>query len=194
MISRFGLIIRYLLFCLFFTVGAGAITLSILIDPELGTYFRNRQMLAEIQRENDKISSLTAQYQSQIDLIRSEPNVLARLERVTFGRTFQSNNPQIPNLPAENQALKEAAQSILAEIQDTPPPAALPAWFERCRQPNTRTALFAAGAGLILITFLFFGTPGSSNDPPKKRFSGSQNSPFHDPDSSKEYTPDESAE
>lgn len=167
--SRFGLIVRYVLFCLFFTVGAGAITLSILIEPEMGTYFQNRQKVEEIGRENDKISDLAAQYQAQIDLLRSEPNVLARLERVTFGRTFQTGNPQDAILPADNQALKETAQSILKDFQDnTPAQTPLPPWFQRCRQPNTRTALFAAGAGLVLITFQFFGSPNKTPKTAKK--------------------------
>ena len=158
-----NLVVRYILFCLFFTVGAGAITLSILIEPELSTYFHNQQILDQIQAENEKIKDLTSQYQAQVDLIESEPNVLARLERVTFGSTFADETEQPPILPTDNQALKEAAQSVLEEVDDSPPQTQLPRWFERCREPNTRTALFAAGAGLVLITFLFFGTPRRKN-------------------------------
>ena len=84
--SRWALIIRFLLFCLFFTVGAGAITLSILIDPEMTTFFQNRQILGEIERENQRIQDLTEKYQAQIDLIQNNPDILRRLERVTFAK------------------------------------------------------------------------------------------------------------
>ena len=164
--NRSALILRYILFCIFFTVGGGAVTLSILIEPELTTYFQNRQMLEEIRQQNEKIIDLTAQYRAEIDLIRSEPNVLRRLEQVTFGRTF-TTDPQAASAPsAERQALRQEAKAILADLEDdSPHQTQLPRWFERCREPNTRTALFAAGAGLILITFLFFGSPGKADEP-----------------------------
>ena len=177
--NRFALILRYGLFCVFFTIGAGAVTLSILIDPELSTCFQNRQMLDRIGRDNDKIRDLTEQYQAQIDLIRSEPNVLTRLEHVTFGNTAGSQQPALP--AASSRALKQTAQSVLAELKAAPPEPALPDWFGRCRKPNTRTALFAAGAGLILITFLFFGSPGTQKKPPERRFSTTLSPPDDDP-------------
>lgn len=166
--SRWTLIVRYVFFCLFFTVGAGAITLSILIDPEMTTYFQNRQMLAEIERENAKIKDLTEQYQAQIDLIHSNPDVLRRLEWVTFGKT---EDPAAA-LSADNQVLREAAQSILTDLQEKPEEPQLPRWFQRCKDPNIRTALFAAGAGLVLITFLFFGSPNkiSKTSPKTSKF------------------------
>ncbi len=160
--SRFGLIVRYVLFCLFFTVGAAAITLSILIDPEISTCLTNRRMLHEIRRQNEKIADLTAQYEAQINLVRTEPNVLRRLERVTFGTsTHLPEDASAADLPPGSQALRQTAQSILADMQKSPAAAEtdLPSWFLRCRKPRIRTALFAAGSGLILITFLFFGSP-----------------------------------
>jgi hypothetical protein len=166
--SRWTLIVRYVLFCLFFTVGAGAITLSILIDPEMTTYFQNRKMLAEIERQNAKINDLTEKYQVQIDLIQSNPDVLRRLERVTFGKALHTAEDPAAALTADNQALRKTAQSILADLQEKPEEPHLPQWFQRCQQPNTRTALFAAGAGLVLITFLFYGSPSKNTKSAKK--------------------------
>jgi hypothetical protein len=167
--SRWTLFFRYVLFCLFFTVGAGAITLSILIDPEMTTYFRNRQIVAEIERQNAKIKDLTKKYQAQIDLVKSNPDVLRRLERVTFGKALHpSEDPSTAALTADNQALHQAAQSILADLQEKTEDPQMPQWFQRCRQPNTRTALFAAGAGLVLITFLFYGSPSKTPTSTKK--------------------------
>lgn len=157
--SQFSRIIRYLLFCVFFTAGAGAIVLSILIEPELVDYYQGRQMLDQIHQENKKIKSLTADYQAQIELIQSEPNILARLEAVTFGRTPTADTQTADPTP-DSKALTQAAKAVLEEIQEeetTEYP--LPKWFKRCRQSNIRRALFAAGAGLVIITFLFFGTP-----------------------------------
>lgn len=35
----------------------------------------------------------------------------------------------------------------------------MPAWLQRCSQPNIRRALFLAGAALAMLTFIFFGSP-----------------------------------
>jgi len=160
--SRWALIIRFLLFCLFFTVGAGAITLSILIDPEMTTFFQNRQILGEIKRENQRIQDLTEKYQAQIDLIQNNPDILRRLERVTFGKAHHTEEDPSASLTADNKALLEAAQSVMDDLKEKPAEPQMPQWFQRCRQSNTRTALFAAGSGLVLLTFLFYGSPSKN--------------------------------
>ena len=79
-------VIQFFFFCVFFAIGAGAIVLSILIEPEITRYYRNREVLEQTRRENESLGALTEQYEAQIELIRREPNVLSRLEPLTIGR------------------------------------------------------------------------------------------------------------
>lgn len=165
--TRLGYVIRFVCFCIFFTIGAGTITFSILLEPELTTYYRNRQTLAQIEAENKKIEDLTQKYQMQIDLIRQEPNLLRRLERVTFGKALQTPEKQMPPVNPDKN-LQQAAKSVLAEMETQPEPSPLPDWLQRCIQPNIRISLFLAGSGLVLITFLFFGSPSAQKSTGRK--------------------------
>ena len=54
---------------------------------------------------------------------------------------------------------EELKKALLEETDTQQDPSTRPAWLERCRQPRFRQSLFIAGAGLVLITFIFFGTP-----------------------------------
>ncbi|MEJ5260330.1 MAG: hypothetical protein WHS88_09090 [Anaerohalosphaeraceae bacterium] len=162
--TRINLIIRFLFFCVFFTIGAGTVTFSILLEPELSTYFRNRQALAQLEEENRRLAELTEKYQMQIDLIHQEPNLLRRLELVTFGMAYRSGSGDAATVPTFDRNLQETAKAVLEEIDSKPEQAPLPAWFERCIQPRIRLSLFLAGCGLVLVTFLFFGSTPESDD------------------------------
>lgn len=165
--GRIDAAIRFVFFCVFFTIGAGTITFSILIEPEVSTYFRNRQTLAKIEAENERIVDLTHKYQTQIDLINREPNLLRRLELVTFGRALRSPKADSGNSPILDKTIQETAQTVLSEMAYKPEEPPLPFWLERCIQPNIRTSLFLAGCGLVILTFLFFGSP-APQDPSSK--------------------------
>jgi hypothetical protein len=156
--KQFILTVQFLFFCVFFSIGAGAIVLSILIDPELTTYYSNLQYLEDTRLENETLVSLTDQYQAQIDLITKEPNVLGRLKPLTFGRPPAADE-QTAVPTADSRELMQTAKVILDAMNQPPPPMPIPKWLERCMQKNFRTALFASGAGLVLISFIFFGTP-----------------------------------
>lgn len=156
--KRFIQILQYIFFCVFFAIGAGAIALSILIDPELTTYYQNKQILEQTRRDNKTLESLTEQYQSQIDLVKTEPNVLARLESLTFGQApSPDNETAIPR--ADSRELMQTARVILDEMQEKPAQTIIPKWMQRCSEEKFRKALFFSGAGLILVSFIFFGSP-----------------------------------
>ncbi|HOK65368.1 MAG TPA: hypothetical protein PLV55_01015 [Anaerohalosphaeraceae bacterium] len=167
--TRISLIIRFLFFCVFFSIGAGTVAFSILLDPELSIYFRNRRVLAQLEAENKRIEELTEKYQMQIDMIRREPNLLGRLELVTFGKAYRPKEADASNVPIFDKNLQETARAVLAEIDSKPEDPPMPKWFERCLQPNIRTALFLAGSGLVIITFIFFGSPSIPADSSKEQ-------------------------
>ena len=154
--QRLALTIRFVLFAVFFLAGAGAIVLSILAEPELHNYYQSRAALAEIQRQNEKILSLTGQYDTLIGRIESEPNILDRLIPLTFGHKPQAADTAFPQV--QNHTLQTETEKLMKQIEDTPPAEPIPAWFARVLEPNICRGLFLSGAGLVLITFIFFGT------------------------------------
>ena len=154
--QKLALTIRFVLFGAFFLAGAGAIVLSILAKPELHNYYQSHAALAQIQRQNEKIISLTSQYKTLINRIEAEPNILDRLIPLTFGHKPQAADTAFPRV--QNQELQAETEKLLEQIENTPPAKPIPAWFGRILEPKIRRGLFLSGAGLILITCIFFGT------------------------------------
>lgn len=155
---RLALLFRFIWFCLFFTIGLGAMTLSILVEPELMNYYLSRRALDEIYTQNEQIKELTDQYTAKINLIAQEPNVLERIRVLAFNEPLWRENTVFPR--GDDQQLRQKTQMLFEQLeqkQNTPP--AIPIWLERCIQPNIRRALFVAGAVLVLLTFIFFGAP-----------------------------------
>ena len=152
-------IVRYVLFCLFFAVGAGAVALAVLAD-EIRDYCEGRNLLAKTLAENEDIQFLTIEYAAQIDEIRNDPNIVSRLERVTLGRQSGAEDTAFPR--ASEKLLSEAAQAVLADLRTPRPARQVPKWVERISEPNIRYSLFFAGAGLVLVTFIFFGAPAKN--------------------------------
>jgi len=149
-------IVRYLLFCFFFAVGAGAVALAVLAD-EIRDYCQGTSLLAETSAKNKDIEFLTIEYAAQIDEIRKEPNIVGRLGRVTLGRQPDEQDTAFPT--ASEKLLSEAASAVLEHLRNDRPARRIPTWAQRISEPNIRYSLFFAGAGLVLITFIFFGAP-----------------------------------
>ncbi|HPD46824.1 MAG TPA: hypothetical protein P5279_08760 [Anaerohalosphaeraceae bacterium] len=147
---------RYVLFCVFFTIGAGAIALSILVDPEISNYYQNRIHLARIEEGNARIRRLTEQYDAQIRQLRQDPQLLAKLQTITFGSEPVANGAVLPK--ASEESLNAAREALLKELKRQEQQPLTPAWVLRCKEPKNRKIIFVAGAALVLTTFIFFGT------------------------------------
>ncbi len=157
-LTRLALTIRFLFFCLFFSVGAGAMTLAILVEPELLNFYTSRRALDEVYAQNEQIKELTDQYTAQINLIEQQPEVLERIRALAFNRPPQREDTLFPR--GDDERLRQKTQAIfdmLEAKQHAPRP--LPEWLGRCLEPNIRRALFLAGGGLVMLTFIFFGSP-----------------------------------
>ncbi len=157
-------LVRYVLFCLFFAVGAGAVALSILAD-EVHNYYEGRGLLEKTLADNENIQFLTIEYEAQIDEIRNDPNIVLRLERVTLGREPSAEDTAFPR--ASQELLTEAGTAVLADLRADRPARKIPMWAKRISEPKVRRSLFFAGAGLVLVTFIFFGAPAKK--PPKEQ-------------------------
>ncbi|HIJ67098.1 MAG TPA: hypothetical protein HPP87_02990 [Planctomycetes bacterium] len=149
-------LVRYVLFCLFFAAGAGAVVLAVLAD-EVRDYCEGRCLLAKNLADNEDIKFLTIEYAAQIDEIRKDPNILSRLESVTLGAEPGTEDTAFPR--ASEELLSEAGAAVLADLRADKPAREIPGWAERISEPNIRYSLFFAGAGLVIVTFIFFGAP-----------------------------------
>jgi len=166
-------IVRYVLFCVFFTVGATAVVISILA-PEVRDYYRQRSVPAKIETRNRRIRELTARYEQQIAQIRADPTTLRRLEHVTFrSRPVDSQDTVFPQASAEE--LAQAQKALLTELDEQVPGDPIPAWVVRSCDTRNRRSLFASGVGLLLTTFIFFGAQRTQQQDPRSLGSGTAN-------------------
>ena len=141
----------------FFLAGACAVVLAILAKPELYDYYHNRATLDQLGAQNERIKELTDQYAARIQLIEDEPGILKRFSTSTFGQKPQAPDTVFPE--AGSQKLKAETEKILKAETQPKPVDPIPAWLTRVIDPTNRTALFLAGAALVFITFIFFGSP-----------------------------------
>jgi len=154
--------LRYLLFCIFFAIGAGSMALSIVAE-EVYSLYTSQKLLGRFSDDNKKIASLSEQYDRQMQLIKSDPNSLERLRGIMLGEKGETDEDvAVPQV--SEQELINASNALLDEMdtagQKNPEVAE---WLERCNQPKSRKVLFIAGAALVLIAFVFFSSPASSN-------------------------------
>lgn len=154
--QKIAVTIRFILFAGFFLAGSTAIVLSILAEPDLKEYYQNRAALARIKQQNEKIISLTGQYETLIGRIESDPKMLDRLIPLTFGHQPQAADTAFPKV--QDPTLQTEAEKLMNQIQNSTPAEMTPAWFARILNPKIRQGLFLSGAGLVLITCIFFGT------------------------------------
>ena len=144
-------ILRYLFFCIFFVLGASAITLSILSD-EITQNYKNIENLNLIEENSEKLERLIKAYDLQIEQVMNDPEILERLSRRI-----------VEGVGADPVATRQELR-IATEILNPPsdPNEAVPllrTYAERATRQHVKQGLFFSGAGLILIAFTFFGAP-----------------------------------
>ncbi len=154
--------IRYILFCLFFSVGTGAIVLSILVG-EIDEYYANKDALVLSEEGNEKLRKFNTEYDLQLEQAEKDPDIIERLKHVTLGEQFESDDTVYPT--ATREAIAQAEAVIASGIATPPHDDPLRKVVDRCMELRIRLSLFVAGAGLVLLTFLFFG----KKRPPRKR-------------------------
>jgi len=155
--QRIALITRFVTFCVFFFAGAGAMVLSIIAEPELVDYYRSRDTLVQVQKQNEQLKSLIGRYDAQIAMIESEPELLKRFSPGAFNRKPTAPDTLFPEL--RDRQLRSETEMILDRIQTPPVEEPIPYWLVRVLEPRLRRGLFLSGAALVLTTFIFFGTP-----------------------------------
>ncbi|MBW8040838.1 MAG: hypothetical protein FVQ85_12655 [Planctomycetes bacterium] len=147
-------IIRVFLFVVFFSIGAAALSGSILC-ADLLQYYHNKRLLKAEKELSNQLKSLNSDYDALLQQLRDDPNLIKRIALVTLGKEPDDANTIYPKATAEQ--LAAAQKALKEETSDDPAETTLPRWLTRCRESRRRTMLFFAGAGLILISFICFG-------------------------------------
>ncbi len=146
-------ILHFLLFVLFFSVGAGALGAAALCD-DLILYWRNERLVEQAHRSLDRLRSLNDEYDALLKELQDDPNLLKRIAPATLGTQPEDPNAVYPKARARELAL--ARRALMDQTGLPPEEAAIPQWLQRCSEPRHRIALFLAGAGLVLISLVFF--------------------------------------
>ena len=145
---------RTLLFVVFFSIGAAALSVSVLCD-DLVRYYRNRQLLKADEASFNRLESLNADYYAVLEQVKKDPNLLKRIAPAMLGTEPDDEETIYPKATAEQLG---AARKVLTEDSDRQVnEPMIPVWLARCSKPPQRITLFLAGTFLILISFMFFG-------------------------------------
>jgi len=148
-------ILRMVLFIVFFSIGASALSVSILCD-DLVRYYRNNQLLKAAEESLRRIEALNADYGALLEQLQKEPNAVKRIAPATLGTEPEAEDTIYPKATAEQlAAVREALREEVSHGIGGP---AMPDWLVRCSEAPQRIILFLAGAFLILISFICFGS------------------------------------
>jgi len=153
-------VLHFCFFVVFFSVGASALGGAVLCD-DLILYCRNQQLLTKAEMSLGRLESLNQEYDGLLAELEKDPNLLKRLAPATLGTAPEDPNAIYPK--ARGRELALARKALLEVSGQDELPEAVPAWLQRCSAPQRRLGLFVAGAGLVLISLVFF-TPKPTRD------------------------------
>jgi hypothetical protein len=152
-------ILRTLLFIVFFSIGATALSGSILCD-DLVRYYHNRQQLKAKEELSNRLKSLNIDYDALLQNLEKDPNLFERIASLVLGTERNDANTIYPKATEELlEAVKKALEEDSSQ-QSTEP--VMPDWLVRCSEPRRRVILFLAGVFLVLISFICLGSAKSA--------------------------------
>lgn len=146
-------VLHFLLFVIFFSAGAATLGGAVLCD-DLILYCHNQQLLSEAELSLERLDSLNREYDALLAQLEKDPNLLKRIAPATLGTEPEDPNAVYPKAKARELALaRKALVDLAGESQQEDP---VPAWLQRCSEPSRKLGLFVAGAGLVLVSLVFF--------------------------------------
>jgi len=146
-------ILRTFLFVVFFSIGAAALSGSILCE-ELLRYYQNKQLLRQAEECLKRLETLNTDYDILLGQLGKDPNFVRRIAPATLGTEPKDEDAIYPRATAEQLA---AVRGVLEDSGRKVVEPEIPDWIMRCSKPPQRIILFLAGAFLIFISFIFFG-------------------------------------
>jgi len=160
--ARKILVLRAVLFLVFFGVGLGALTVALLADELLEMYLTAGSLEAT-RDTNARLEAVCEDYDAVFEQLETDPNMVARLSRVVLGTDSGDAQTVYPKSTQEQRrsAEKVFSKTFPQESRDEP----VPGWVANCCEPWGRKLLFVAGAGLIIIAFSCFGPTAGAAEP-----------------------------
>jgi hypothetical protein len=147
-------------FVIFFSIGAVSLGMAVLCD-DFVQYCHNKYLVKEAELSVQRLQALNADYDGLLEQLEKNPDLLKRIAPVTLGTRPADPCAIYPKARAEELAV--ARKALVAQSEQEPTEASIPAWLLRCSEPTKRITLFIAGAGLILISLVCF-TPEPEPD------------------------------
>ena len=147
-------ILRTFLFVVFFSIGAAALSCSILCN-DLLRYYRNKQLLKTAEVSLNQLESLNTDYDALLQQLQKDPNFVRRIAPATLGTEPEDADAIYPKATGEQLAV--ARRVMTKEPDQEPAEPVMPGWLTRCSEPFRRTMMFFSGGALILISFICFG-------------------------------------
>jgi hypothetical protein len=158
---RRQIILRTLFFVVFFSIGAAALSGSILCE-DLLEYYRNRELLKSAEETLSRLESLNTDYDVLLEQLRRDPNLFERIGPATLGTEREDEETIYPKVTPEQ--LDAARMALTEQSGERPPEPTMQRWLGRCSEPRRRIILFLAGALLVLISFIWFGSSKDKNE------------------------------
>lgn len=146
-------VVHFLFFVVFFSIGAVALGGAVLCD-DLILYCQNKQHIEKAETSLERLASLSDEYDALLANLQSDPNLLRRIAPVTLGT--EPNDPNVIYPRVKARELATARKALLEVSEQEPMGPAVPSWLQRCSEPRRKMGLFIAGAGLVLISLVFF--------------------------------------
>ncbi|PKL49166.1 MAG: hypothetical protein CVV39_03375 [Planctomycetes bacterium HGW-Planctomycetes-1] len=152
LLETFG---RALFFSLFSAIGIFAVALAVL-GPEWENLYKINAATEKMQQDNRQIEQIIEDHDVLIGKIHKDPNMLKRLApEITSEKIEDANLPDV-QITAEMLEQAKAAIEQVDSNENTKISEEVPAWLERTTLKSSRIILFAAGAGLVLVSFVCF--------------------------------------
>ena len=146
-------VLQFLFFVVFFSVGGATLGGAVLCD-DLILYWRNRQLINKAESSLKRLDSLNSEYDALLGELEKDPNLLNRIAPATLGTEPEDPNAIYPKAKARELSL--ARKALLDQAGSESSSEMVPAWLDRCSEPSRKLGLFVAGAGLVLISLVFF--------------------------------------
>lgn len=147
--------LRMFLFVVFFSIGAAALSISILCE-DLLQYYHNRRLLKAAEAALDRLKSLNTDYDALLQRLEEDPNLIKRFWPAVLGTERKNDGTVYPKVTPEQ--LDAARRALIEEPDRQFFEPAVPGWLSRCCEPRRRMMLFFCGAVLILVSFVWFGS------------------------------------
>jgi hypothetical protein len=147
--------LRMFLFVTFFSIGAAALSISMLCS-DLLQYYRNKQHLKTAKESLHELELLNADYDALLQRLKNDPNLIDRIGHAVLRTEQKDEHTVYPRVTPEQLDAARRALTEGSDQQFSEPRA--PAWLERCSERHRRMALFFCGAALILISFIWSGS------------------------------------